>query len=165
MTTLSVTKHFQSHVWCDTFRCVTWRIHICDVTHSYVWHDSSIRVTETWPIQLCDWARSCMWHDASIYVCESTIRVMWHIRTCDVTQSLSFICLTWRIHICDVTLSYMWRDLYIYVYIGTHTQAQTHTHTHTHTIMLNKTCPQHVDSKKTSQHIYITCFYPPINNS
>jgi len=31
--------------------CVTWRIHICDMTHSYAWHDSFICVT--WLIESC----------------------------------------------------------------------------------------------------------------
>jgi len=32
--------------------CVTWPIHMCDMTHSYVWHDSFICVT--WLICMCD---------------------------------------------------------------------------------------------------------------
>jgi len=32
--------------------CVTWIIHMCDMTHSYVWHDAFIRVT--WPTHTCD---------------------------------------------------------------------------------------------------------------
>jgi len=34
-----------SHVWRDSFICVTWLIHMCDVIHSYVWRDSFIYVT------------------------------------------------------------------------------------------------------------------------
>jgi len=34
-----------SYVWHDSFICVTWLIHMCDMTHSYVWHDSFICVT------------------------------------------------------------------------------------------------------------------------
>jgi len=29
-----------SYVWHDLFTCVTWLIHMCDMTQSYVWHDS-----------------------------------------------------------------------------------------------------------------------------
>ena len=36
--------------------CVTWLIHMCDMTHSYVWDDSCIRVT--WLIKMCDMAHS-----------------------------------------------------------------------------------------------------------
>jgi len=73
-----------SHVWNDSFICVTWLIHICDMTHSYVWlthsyvwRDSFIRVT--WLIHICD--------VASIHMCDSTytsVRHLWsisHIRT------------------------------------------------------------------------------------
>ena len=33
-----------SHVWHDSFICVTWLIHICDMTNPHVWYDSFIRV-------------------------------------------------------------------------------------------------------------------------
>jgi len=67
---------------------VTWLIHMCDVTHSYVWRDSFICVT--WLIHRCDMTHSCVWHD-------------------------SFIGVTWLIHMCDVTHSYVWRDSFICV--------------------------------------------------
>jgi len=69
-----------SYVWHDSFICATWLIHMCDLTHSYVWHDSFICVT--WLIHMCDMTHSYVRHD-------------------------SFICVTWLIHICDVTYSYM----------------------------------------------------------
>jgi len=62
---------------------VTWLIHMCDMTHSYVWHDSFICVT--WLIHMCDKTHSYVWHD-------------------------SFICVTWLIHMCDMTHSYVWHD-------------------------------------------------------
>ena len=37
-------------VWRDAFMCVTWRIHVCDMTHSYVWHDAFI--CEIWLIHI-----------------------------------------------------------------------------------------------------------------
>jgi len=70
--------------WRDSFICVTWLIHMRDVTHSYVWRDSFICVT--WLIHMCDVTHSYVWRD-------------------------SFICVTWLIHICDVTHSYVWRDI------------------------------------------------------
>jgi len=33
-----------THVWQDSFKCVTWFLHVCDVTHSYEWHDSFTRI-------------------------------------------------------------------------------------------------------------------------
>jgi len=72
-------------VWHDAFICVTWRIHMCDMTHSYVWHDAFICVT--WRIHMCDmtcakpetriqsWSicrwtnsHSCVWHHSCISV-------------------------------------------------------------------------------------------------
>ena len=70
------------------FMCVTWLIHMCDKTHSYVWHDSFICVT--WLIHMCDTTYSYVWRD-------------------------SFICMTWLIHMCDTTYSYVWRDSFIRV--------------------------------------------------
>jgi len=61
-------------------RNVPWLIHMCDMTHSYVWHDSFICVP--WLIHMCAMTHSYMWHD-------------------------SFICMTWLIHGCDRTLSYV----------------------------------------------------------
>jgi len=52
----------RSCVWLDAFICVTWIIHVNDMTHSYVWHDSFI----------CD-----VWHDSFI----------WLIYMCDMTHS------------------------------------------------------------------------------
>jgi len=80
-------------VWHDSFICVTWRIHMWDMTHLYVWHDSLICVT--WLIHLCDMTHSYVWHDA-------------------------FICVTWLIHMCVMTHSYVSTirlyDLFIYVF-------------------------------------------------
>jgi len=83
-------------------RKVTWRFHICDMTHLYVWHDvslcltfSSVRVT--WLIYV--WRDSsagvtwliCVWRDLFIYV--TWLIYTWH----DL-----FIHMTWLI--------YMWHD-------------------------------------------------------
>ena len=49
---------------------VTWLIHICDMTHSYVWHDSFICVT--WLIHVCDVTHSyhmCAWSHAQMLLC------------------------------------------------------------------------------------------------
>jgi len=71
-------------------RAVTWLIHMCDMTHSCVWHDSFMRVTYS-------------------FIC-----LTWLIHMCDVTHSYvlrdSFICVTWLIRMRDVTHSYVWRD-------------------------------------------------------
>jgi len=75
-------------MWHDSFIYVTWLIHICDMTYSYMWHASFIYVT--WLIHICDMTHLYMWHDSFIYV-------------------------TWLIHTYDMTHSYMWHDSFIYV--------------------------------------------------
>ena len=67
----------------SSFICVTWLIHMCDMTHSHVWHGAFICVT--WLIHMCDMMNSYVWHDAIIFV-------------------------TWLIHMCDMTHSYVWPD-------------------------------------------------------
>jgi len=60
-------------------RCVTWLIHMCDTTHPYVWHDSSICVTRL--IHMCDTTDPFVWHDSSIcvtrliYMCDGDSRL------------------------------------------------------------------------------------------
>jgi len=96
---------------CDTaYSCVTWLIHMCDMTHSYVWHDSFICVT--WHIRMCDMTHLYVWRD-------SFIRMTWPIRICDMTHSYvwphSSICVTWRIRMCAMTHSYVCHDEFVYV--------------------------------------------------
>ena len=96
-----------SHIWMShvthmneschehgSFICMT-HIRMCDMTHSYVRHDSFICVT--WLIHMCNMAHSYVWHNSFM----SHIRMtnMW-----DMTHSFeghaSFICMIWLI---DVT--------------------------------------------------------------
>jgi len=117
---------------------------MCDMTHSYVWHDSFIRVT--WITHMCDMTHKCdmthlwcrlrrirppsyVWHD-------SLIRVTWLTHKCDMTHLWcrlrgirrcafkclvlhmwhdSFIRVTWLIHTCGMTHSYVWHDSFIRV--------------------------------------------------
>ena len=85
-----------SCVWHDTCECVTWFIHMCDVTHSYLWHDSFICVT--WLIHMCDMTHSYVWRET--FMC-----VTWLIHMLGMTHSYvlrdSFICVTWLYHMCD----------------------------------------------------------------
>ena len=73
------------------------RLHLCDMTCSYVWHDSFIRVA--WLIHMCDVAHSYVWYDS--FIC-----VTWLIQMCDMNYSNvghdSFMC--------DITHTYVWRD-------------------------------------------------------
>jgi len=96
----------------DSFICVTWLIHMCDMTHSYVWHDSSNGCSwlyengsftcVTWLIHMCD-----MTHPMDVVRCMGmTHSYVWHD---------SFVCVTWLIHMCDMTHSYVWHDSFICV--------------------------------------------------
>jgi len=106
-----------SCVWHDSFMCVTWLIHVCDMTHamcdmthSCAWHDSVKCVT--WLSHVCDMTHSYVWHDS--FIC-----VTWLIHVCDMTHSYSwhdsFICVTWLFHVCDMTHSCVWHDSFICV--------------------------------------------------
>ena len=107
---LSFTYLFSISVSHDSFICVTWLIHMCDITHPYVWHDSFICVT--WLIHMRDMTHSYVWHDS--FIC-----VTWHILRCDMThlhvRHDSFIYVIWHIHICDMTDSNMWHGTIIWV--------------------------------------------------
>ena len=84
------------------FICVTWLIHMCDMTHSYVWHDSFICVT--WLIHMWDMTHRDVCHDSCICVADSFICVTWRIHVRDLTHSNvrhdSFMCVIWLIYIC-----------------------------------------------------------------
>jgi len=108
--TTSHVAHFW-HVWHDSFRCVTWRIHACDTYVWHVWHDSCISVAY-------DVFKCVIW---LIHVCEMThayasndICVPWLIHACDMSGSNvwhdSFICVAWLIYRCGMTHSYVWHD-------------------------------------------------------
>jgi len=100
---------------CDTWY-VAWRIHVCGIAYSCVWHDP------------CKWCMRCaggaggvltmihVWHDS--FICAT-----WLSRICDIAH----LYVTWLIHICDMTESYcdmarshvtrlihMWHDSFIW---------------------------------------------------
>ena len=88
---------------CHWFISMTWRIHMCDVTHSLVWQSA------TWFVHMCDLLPP-IWQ--VIYVSQDVfIRVTWRIHTCVATRPYvsrdSFTCVT-RIHMCGVIRWYVW---------------------------------------------------------
>jgi len=95
-----------SYVWHDSFICVTWLFHMCDMTLSYVWHDSFICVT--WLFHMCDMTHlpESLMRDLRLVLCGIIHSHVWHV---------SFPCVTWLIPMCDMTLSYVWHDSFIYV--------------------------------------------------
>ena len=95
--------------------CVTWLIHMCDMTKSYMRHGSSI----------CDMTHSYMWHDWIIlrhgsFICDPTHSyVTWLVH---MALGMWKVCLTW--FICDMTHLYvigLTRMLYdSFIYDTTH---------------------------------------------
>ena len=94
------------HTWYKAFMCVPWLIatcdltqSLCDMTHSYVYHDSLICVP--WPIHMCDMTHWYVWHD-------SLICVPWLVDMCAVTHWYvchdSFICMPRLIDVCRDSL-------------------------------------------------------------
>jgi len=98
---------------------VTWLTTMCDMTHSYVWHDSLICVT--WLIHMCDMTHYYVRHD-NVFICVIFIRcseelclaficVIWLTTMCDMTHWYvcheSLICVPWLIRMCDMTHSYV----------------------------------------------------------
>ena len=66
------------HVWRASLACVTWLIHICDITYSYMWHYSYICVV--WLFHMCDmthahlegphlWTQQCAFHTLWTQLC------------------------------------------------------------------------------------------------
>jgi len=85
-----------------TYVCIHISIHtcMCDVTRSWVWHDSFI--SATWLVRECDMTRSWVWHDS--FIC-----VTWLI-ACGLLRGfmgglLVCVCVTWLVHKCDVAHS------------------------------------------------------------
>jgi len=108
---------------CDS--CVTCRIHVCDMSHSHVWHVAFTCVTCR--IHMCDMSHSHVWHVA--FTC-----VTCRIHMCDMSHCtskckkkitcapwLSFTCATWWIHhVCDSIHSHVTCHRIKHVLIKTH---------------------------------------------
>jgi len=106
------------HVIAGAMQCVTPLIHMCDMTRSYVWPASFIRVT--WLIQMRDTTLSYVWHDFIHYVGVAMKAATSCIlcRNCLHPLPLrndSCIRMPWLIHMCDMTNSYVCHDLTHYV--------------------------------------------------
>jgi len=98
-----------SYVWHDSFICLTWLVHMCDMTHSYAWRDSFVRVT--WLIHMCDMILRHGQHARDIcMLLDSFIRVTWLRPVCDMTHSKD-----------DMTQTYIWHASFIRVTWHIHT--------------------------------------------
>jgi len=99
-----------SYVWHDSFICVTWLIHMCDMTQSYVWTDLSICVT--WLIQTCGMTYLYVWHVWYHWL----ICVTWLNLRFDMTHpyaGLNASCdMASLVNMCDVTSPNVWHDVF-----------------------------------------------------
>ena len=81
-----------SNVWHGLFvfvACLFERPHPCDMTHWYVWHDPFICVT--WPIYMCDMTHLYVRHASSVFVISlNNMSDMTHSCVCHA----SFACVT-----------------------------------------------------------------------
>ena len=114
------------------WKCVTWLTHSCDMTHTFVWHDSHIRVT-TWladvrsfsDVEWCvtlsvTWEHLLSWehilsHENTLYHMLSRMlndawHLLWdqadHVRMCHMTKQMMRKYVTWLTHsmsFCDMT--------------------------------------------------------------
>jgi len=108
----------------DSFTCVTWLIHMWDMTHRRPWQvswptfahvchmthlhaslDSFTCVTRL--IHMRDMTHSHVWHDS--FTCVTWLIYMRHLTHLHVWHD-SFTYVTRLIHMCDMTHSHMWHD-------------------------------------------------------
>jgi len=90
------------HMHHTSFACTTpLPAYMCDVTHWYMWHDSSL--CATWLILMCDMTHSHMQCN-TLCLCDRYCAGTWLIHMCDMTRAYvwhdSFWCVTRRIDIC-----------------------------------------------------------------
>ena len=123
----------------DSFISGTWRIDMWDMAHSYVGHDSFMRVDMRDTTCVLQCVAVCCIVLQCVAVCCSVL--IYEIRLVPCKQSLisscaayaysyvrhvSFICVTWLVHMCDMTHSYVWHDSFIYVTRLIHMRDMTH---------------------------------------
>jgi len=131
----------------DSFIFVTWLIHICNMTHSYTWHDSYTHVMRTlhMPDYMCEWyAPLCLIkcvHNMPDYMCvwpaQSRVpapapfvtRMNAPRHTCDW---VAFIFVKWLIYM----YARVWQDWYM-----THTYERVMSHVWmSHVTHMNESC-------------------------
>ena len=116
----------------DRFTCVTWLIHMCDMTGSYVWHDWFMCIPG-----LIHTPYSYVGHDS--FIC-----VKWFIHMWDITHSYTScvntdLRATWLFHKCDRTAAFDTHInvyIYLFIYIHIHIYIYIYIHTCIHTVVL-----------------------------
>jgi len=127
----------------DSFICVTWLIHMCAMTLSYMFHDCFIHVP--WLIHTCalshEWISECIIthlhvrHTHSYMFHDSFIHVPWLIHMCALSHEWISVCIVftstpWPIRTCAMTDLEVCQDSFTRVYIHTYEWVMTHTWTH-----------------------------------
>jgi len=126
-----------SYVWHDSFICVTWCVCMCGVTHSYVWHDSFICVT--WLVHAWDMTHWYVWRD-------SLMCLAWSIHVCDMTQStvcdLTQTCASMHVWMSHVT--HMNESYHNYERVMPHLNELIHMCDMTHSYVWHDSLPHHI---------------------
>jgi len=92
--------------------CLTWPIHVCDMTNPCVWYDQSMCVI--WPIHVCDMTNPCVWYEWFAWdFC--FIRVTWLCSIHAVTLLILMCDMTLLILMCDMTHANLWHDSLIFL--------------------------------------------------
>ena len=81
---------------CETHRHAYSIWNMCDMTHSYLWHDSLI-----WLTYMCNVTPSHVWHES--FRCDK----------CEICDLDSFIRATWLIHMWDMARSFVRHDTFL----------------------------------------------------
>jgi len=123
-------------VWHDSFMCVTWLIHVCDVTHSCVWRDSFMCVT--WLIHACAVTPSCLWRN----ILTPHRGSQWRIQP--------------PAHVSDMIFSCEWHDFWGYACVR-HTHEQIR---HTYEYMRD-TRTTHIYTNVPPIYVHDKCDMPP----
>jgi len=110
-----ISWHAHVCMWNHSCVCVPWRIHRCDMTRSYVWHDSFLRVT--WLVYVFG-VTHYVWHDSFMtWLADSFICVTWLIHDSFICVTWlihdSFICVTWLIHVSFICVTWLIHDSFM----------------------------------------------------
>ena len=115
-------------VWLDSFICVTWLIHMYDMTHSYVKQSELLFVfmCVPWLIHMCDMTHSYVWHDS--FICKTKRTLV----CCALAWVLSRKWMSHVIHMTESCHTYEWVMSHIWIRHVTHV-------TESHIILCNMT--------------------------
>ena len=107
---------YVSHDW---FPCVTWLIHMCDMIHPRVWHDSFVCVCIAYWCRYAIGGLGLMSNGMLMVltmlklIAVELAPLSWLALT--IYAGLLLICVTWLIHAHDLTHWYVWHDSFICV--------------------------------------------------